>query len=133
MERSITDAGVDDDDILAGPLSFEIKKCDIKSYLDDLKESNPDREIIDVTFKPVDADVLNGLVRIPIESEEIRNVTFWLLKYVDNGEVRCGQIVVYNRYFNEVEFLTHLPADICALVVIKQAMEDKLAGLSELV
>ena len=55
MERSITDAGVDDDDILAGPLSFEIKKCDIKSYLDDLKESNPDREIIDVTFKPVDA------------------------------------------------------------------------------
>ncbi len=123
--------GLDEDSILFGPLNFEVTKCDVETFMHNLRELNPEEKFSDDEFNPVDATLLGGFVTVPIESSEILDTTFWLLKAEDEHKQRYGELVAYNQVTDKMRWLIPIPKSICRVAIIMHDMEDDLAKLSE--
>ena len=91
-----------------------------------IKKDWPDYEVIDMGQTRASANVLSGLAIVPIEMEDMSDITFWLIRdlNVATNEVKI-HLSIFNKYFCEVEHLLVVPEELAPLVGIASLMVKK--------
>ena len=113
-------------DVLAGPLFYEVKKWDEEEYAAVRKEMEQEFkgfEIIDIAATRATADVMHGLAAIPIQMEDMADITFWLVNVkLSPVKPKIVMLSIYNKHFQELEHLLEVPTELVPFIAAASSL-----------
>ena len=130
---------LDEESIIAGPLSYTVEKWSeelMEKLFKKIEEENPDRHCIDAISieRPAKLDILHGLATVAVPMDEIKSITFYLVKAyktetkedgfdVENSEP-VALLVMSNSHDESVHVMEEIPSSYIPFVMAAHELSN---------